>query len=103
MNKVFPERLRKLRIENGYTMDETAKKLNLKYGNYKELEKSSRKYLPPEVAEECARLYHTSLDYIYGKTDNPNDLFDPQVLDEIVNRRVQSILENGHNDSIKYT
>ena len=99
----FPERLRKLRIDNEYTQAEVAEKLKLAPDNYKELEKPGRKGISPKVATECANLYHTSVDYIYGRTDDPTDYSDPIVLQEVINRRVKEILKNGHDNSIKYT
>lgn len=99
----FPERLRKLRKDNAYTQSEVAKLLHLALDNYKELEKPGRKGISPKVATECANLYNTSVDYIYGRTDDPTDYSNPIVLQEVINQRVKEILKNGHDDSIKYT
>lgn len=101
--KVFPERLRKLRHESGLTIKAAAEKLNMEAGKYKEFESDSRKALDDKDAAKCATLYNTTIDYIYGRVDDPTDFTPLAKLDPALYERVQEILKHGHDDSIKYT
>lgn len=59
------ERLRELRLKNNYTLEEVAKKLNLKnqYVSNYELGKRRPDY---ETLLKFANLYHVSVDYLLG-------------------------------------
>lgn len=79
-------RLKELRIEKGYTMQEVAKKLDIKNrSNINELE-HARSGLNIDRALKLANLYNVSLDYLYGlsnKKDNKN-LMNDKELDTIL-------------------
>ncbi|MDY5246586.1 MAG: helix-turn-helix transcriptional regulator [Ligilactobacillus salivarius] len=66
-------RLKELRIEKGYTMQDIAKKLDLKsHGTYSDIE-HGKNILTSINALKLANLYNVSLDYIYGLSNNKNN------------------------------
>lgn len=71
--KLTASRLKELRLENNYTMQEVAKKLDIKNrSNINELE-HARSGLNIDRALKFSNLYNVSLDYIYGLTNNKNN------------------------------
>src|SRR3954470_17622125 len=69
------ERLRSLREDKEYTMEEVAERINVKrqtYNGYEAApEKSYHRSPSFEVLVRLASLYHVSTDYLIGVTDNP--------------------------------
>jgi len=63
-------RLRDLREDNDYTQEQIAKYLNVKQSTYSQYE-NGRRQIPVEALILLADLYHTSIDYILRRTDNP--------------------------------
>jgi len=62
------QRLRELRLEHGYTMEEVGRKLGIKKSSYASYESKYRR--PPlERLRQLAQLYDVSVDYILGLTD----------------------------------
>lgn len=79
-------RLKELRIEKGFTMQEVAKKLDIKNrSNINELE-HARSGLNIDRALKFSNLYNVSLDYIYGLSNNKNNnnLINTNELDTIL-------------------
>ena len=79
-------RLKELRIEKGYTMQEVAKKLDIKNrSNINELE-HARSGLNIDRALKFSNLYNVSLDYIYGLSNNKdnNNLMNNKELDTVL-------------------
>ena len=71
--KLTASRLKELRIENNYTMQEVAKKLDIKNrSNISDIE-HLRSGLGIDNALKLANLYNVSLDYIYGLTNNKDN------------------------------
>ena len=71
--KLTASRLKELRIENNYTMQEVAKKMNLKSrGTYSDIE-HGKNILTSINALKLAKLYNVSLDYIYGLSNNEDN------------------------------
>lgn len=66
-------RLKELRIEKGYTMQDIAKKIDLKsHGTYSDIE-HGKNILTSTNALKLANLYNVSLDYLYGLSDNKDN------------------------------
>jgi transcriptional regulator with XRE-family HTH domain len=69
------ERLRSLREEKDYTMEEVAERINVKRQTYNGYEappeKSYHRSPSFEVLVRLASLYNVSTDYLIGVTDNP--------------------------------
>ena len=71
--KMTASRLKELRLENNYTMQEVAKKIDLKSrGTYSDIE-HGKNILTSINALKLANLYNVSLDYIYGLSNNKNN------------------------------
>lgn len=87
--KLTASRLKELRIEKGFTMQEVAKKIDLKSrGTYSDIE-HGKNILTSINALKIANLYNVSLDYLYGlsnKKDNKNI---------INNNKLDTILKTG--------
>ena len=71
--KLTASRLKELRLENNYTMQEVAKKIDLKSrGTYSDIE-HGKNILTSINALKLANLYNVSLDYIYGLSNNKDN------------------------------
>lgn len=84
--KLTASRLKDLRLEKGYTMQEVAKKMNLKsHGTYSDIE-HGKNILTSTNALNLANLYNVSLDYIYGLSNNKNNnnLINDKELDTVL-------------------
>ena len=69
----FSIRLRALREKANYKQQEFAKKLNISKSTYNNYEKGIR--TPgPEIITRIAELLDTTVDYLYGRTDSPNNV-----------------------------
>lgn len=83
------DRLKELRLKHGYTMQDIAKKLDLKsHGTYSDIE-HGKNILTSTNALKLAKLYNVSLDYIYclsNDKDNKN---------LINNKELNTILKTG--------
>ena len=67
------ERLKELRLKHGYTMQDIAKKIDLKsHGTYSDIE-HGKNILTSINALKLAKLYNVSLDYIYGLSNNEDN------------------------------
>lgn len=80
------ERLKELRLKHGYTMQDIAKKIDLKsHGTYSDIE-HGKNILTSINALKIANLYNVSLDYIYGLSNNKDNknLIDTNELDTIL-------------------
>ena len=64
-------RLKELREENGLTQQAVAEYLNVKQNTYSQYENGKRE-IPLDTLWKLADYYNTSVDYLIGKTDNPN-------------------------------
>ena len=71
--KLTASRLKDLRLEKGFTMQEVAKKLDIKNrSNISDIE-HLRSGLGIDNALKLSNLYNVSLDYIYGLSNNKNN------------------------------
>lgn len=61
-------RLRDLREDNDMTQKQLARKLNMSQTGYSKYE-TGENDVPTRVLLELADLYHTSVDYLLGNTD----------------------------------
>lgn len=87
--KLTASRLKELRIENNYTMQEVAKKMNLKSrGTYSDIE-HGKNILTSTNALNLANLYNVSLDYIYGLSNNKDNK------NLINNKELDTVLKTG--------
>ena len=62
------ERIRNLRIDNGYTQKQVAEYLNVKQNTYSQYEIGVLNY-PLDAVGKLADLYGVSVDYLMGRTD----------------------------------
>lgn len=67
---MFFQRLEDLRVDNDKTQQEIADLLHCKREVYRRYEKGIRE-IPVWALITLAEFYHTSTDYILGRTDNP--------------------------------
>ena len=71
--KLTATRLKELRLEKGYTMQEVAKKIDIKNrSNIYEIE-HAKSGLNIDRAFKFSDLYNVSLDYIYGLSNNKDN------------------------------
>nr|WP_106780364.1 helix-turn-helix transcriptional regulator [Lysinibacillus timonensis] len=101
------KRLKELRLEHGYTMEEIGKKLGIKKSSYASYESKYRR--PPlERLRQLSQVYDVSVDYILGITDirkeqhnfrtllEQKDLhWDGLPLDEEILLQINQILEDA--------
>lgn len=69
---VHYRRLRELREDHDFTQRALAKMLGLTQPQYCRYEQGYRD-LPTDILIQLADLYHTSTDYILGRTDDPRE------------------------------
>ena len=62
------ERLKLLRISNGFTQAAIAERLHVRQNTYSQYENGVRE-IPIELLKKLAVSYETSIDYIVGLTD----------------------------------
>ncbi len=62
------ERLKLLRISNGFTQAAIAERLHVRQNTYSQYENGVRE-IPIELLKKLAVTYETSIDYIVGLTD----------------------------------
>lgn len=62
------ERLKLLRISNGFTQAAIAERLHVRQNTYSQYENGVRE-IPIELLKKLAVIYETSIDYIVGLTD----------------------------------
>ena len=71
--EILQGRLKELRAKYGYSQDVMAEKLGLKRTNIANYE-AGRNVPPSHVLAQIATLFGTSVDYLLGKTENPEPL-----------------------------
>ena len=64
------ERIKQMREDHDFTQQFVADYLNISRSAYSNYENDTRG-LPCEILCDLAELYHTSTDYLLGRTDNP--------------------------------
>ena len=83
------ERLKELRLKHGYTMQDIAKKIDLKsHGTYSDIE-HGKNILTSINALKLANLYNVSLDYIYGLSNDKDNK------NLINNKELDTVLKTG--------
>ncbi len=75
MGELFSQRLKSLRIENGYTQREISKRLNVAQVSYLRWEQGRTEPNIGNICELC-RIYGVSADYLLGNVDE-TDFVDP--------------------------
>lgn len=70
MDNFHGNRLRELRKKKGYTQIKVQMETGIDQSDYSKLE-TGKRYPSFQQAEELSRLFDTSIDYIYGITDEP--------------------------------
>lgn len=68
---MYFRRLEDLRIDNDLTQQNVADYLHVQREVYRRYEKGTRT-IPIEYLIELSKLYHTSIDYLVGLTDDKN-------------------------------
>ena len=71
--KIFTERIKDLRIENGYKQEEIAEKLNITtsaYGYYEQ----GRNEPSLKTVRKISDIYQVSTDYLFGKINSSHHL-----------------------------
>ena len=63
-------RLRDLREDKDLTQEELSKAINITQRSYSYYERGDH-MIPPEILCRLADYYHTSVDYLLGRTSNP--------------------------------
>lgn len=63
-------RMKDLRTDNDLTQKEIAEAIGITQRKYSYLETGKQQW-PDELLVRLAELYHTSVDYLLGLTDNP--------------------------------
>ena len=63
-------RIRDLRQDHDLTQKELAKRLGMSQTGYSKYE-TGENDIPTSILIKLAQLYHTSIDYLAGITDNP--------------------------------
>lgn len=94
-NKVFSERIKKLRLDNGFTMDALAEKLEITKSRISMWENNGT--VPREdVLIQLSKLYGVSIDYLLGnekressQPDNPTLNYIQRSLGRLDNERLQ--------------
>ena len=66
-------RLKDLREDNDIKQSELAEYLNIKQNTYSQYENGIRE-IPLDILCKLADYYNTSVDYLIGRTGNPNRL-----------------------------
>ena len=64
-------RIRDLREDHDYTQQYVASKLHIQQNTYSQYETGKRQIFI-EILIKLADLYHTSTDYVLGRTNNPD-------------------------------
>lgn len=75
---VFGERIKQLRIENGWTQEYVCEKLSISSGALSRYETSMYEPKSLELIKDFANLFSVSTDYLLGKSN----IRDPEVLDK---------------------
>ena len=68
MAEIIENRLRKLRIRKGYSQIKVQMETGIDQSDYSKMEHGKR-YPTMDQAKQLSRLFDTSIDYIYGITD----------------------------------
>ncbi|MCM3712933.1 helix-turn-helix domain-containing protein [Alkalihalobacillus oceani] len=76
---MFSQRLRALRLKHGLTMKALGKQLNVAPSTISGYENGNRKP-DMETLQKLADFFHSSTDYLIGRTDNPAPLEHPEEL-----------------------
>lgn len=66
-------RLKDLREDNDIKQKQIAEYLNIRQNTYSQYENGKRE-IPLEMLWKLADFYNTSVDYIIGRTDNPEKI-----------------------------
>lgn len=66
-------RLKDLREDNDIKQKQLAEYLNIKQNTYSQYENGKRE-IPLDTLWKLADYYNTSVDYLIGRTDNPNKI-----------------------------
>lgn len=92
--KMIGERIAQLRESRKMTQEELAKKIGISRASLSHYEKNRRE--PDyEVLQRIADYFHVSMDYLMGRTDNPNAILgaDTKLFTESLELSDEDILE----------
>lgn len=67
----YYRRIREMREDHDLTQNRLAEKLGMKQPQYFRYEQGYRD-IPTDILIRLADIYNTSIDYLLGRTDNPN-------------------------------
>lgn len=70
VEKVIPQRVRELRVSRGLEQQELARIVGITKQAFNHYELGDRKF-PHTVIAKIADYFDVSIDYIYGRTDDP--------------------------------
>lgn len=91
----FKNRLKKLRGDRGLTQDQLADKVGIPASTIRRYESSDEVMIQKDRLELFADFFHCSIDYLLGRTENPNT-----VLTE-PDRVVLDALDIGNDEVLK--
>ena len=69
----YYRRIREMREDHDLTQNRLAEKLGMKQPQYFRYEQGYRD-IPTDILIRLADIYNTSIDYLLGRTDNPNPI-----------------------------
>lgn len=72
MTNILGQELRKLRLERGLTLDESANQIGITKQYLSMVEKGQRKSVSFEIMTNISRCYNIPLDYLSNFTENEN-------------------------------
>ncbi|WP_069651000.1 helix-turn-helix domain-containing protein [Caloranaerobacter ferrireducens] len=92
MGKVLGERIKKLRKEKNITQKELAKILNIQNSTLSQYENGINEP-SDEIKIKIADFFNVSIDYLLGRTDNPNPNNSYKLTDEEADKLADEIIE----------
>ena len=89
-------RLKEIREYEGYSLSEIAKKIYISKSSYADWE-SARTIIPLKHMVVLANIYHVSLDYLFGLSDDMSKIFEKRVLNSLkISNNIKSFrIEKG--------
>lgn len=96
----FPERLKKIRLENGYTQETLARELNISKQAYRKYEQNLGDPTKKRL-EEIARLLNVSVSYLLGETDVQSGTEINNIMEQLSQPRQKETLDFAKNKLIE--
>lgn len=84
------ERIREYRIKRGFTQNQMAEKLGMTEANFSSYERN-RSIPPSEKLNQIANILNVSIDYLLGRTNDPEPHFEFDEEVRAIAREMQSL------------